>query len=204
MEELTLRHRLLSDVKIVDMKSLEEAIETIHQRYGIPHIIITSVTLTHPDHPITSLSVVGSTMTSDRRARPFKIVFPAIDAYFSGTGDMFSALALVRMREAIMAAPGLSQTPSWVSSDDVAPTDLPLAKAAEKVLASMNEVLHKTSRQMEQEMVRVKAEIEGLDIGQEEKAKRLHLLQSRANELRLVRNVESLRNPNVEFRAKKV
>jgi pyridoxine kinase len=196
--------RLLSDVKIVDMETLERAIETIHQRYGVPHIIITSVSLAHPDHPSSSLSVVGSTMTSTRHARPFKIVFPAIDAYFSGTGDMFAALTVVRMREAIMAAPGLKETPSWISSDDVAPTELPLAKAAEKVLGSMHEVLEKTSRQMEEEMQRVKGEIEGLGLGQDDRSRRLHLLQSRANELRLVRNLESLRNPTVEFRARRM
>ncbi len=69
-------NRLLSDVKIVDMASLGHAIQVLHERYKIPHIVITSVSLPHPDHPVSSLSVIGSTMTSDHKARPFKIVFP--------------------------------------------------------------------------------------------------------------------------------
>lgn len=187
------------------MASLEEAITAIHQRYGIPHIVITSVSLSHADHPADSLSVVGSTMTSERKARPFKIVFPAIDCYFSGTGDMFAALMVVRMREAAQADPKLLGRQSWISDDDVTATDLPLAKAAEKVLATMNEVLEKTSKGMVAEMEKVKKEMDAdSGIDEEERKRRLHLLQSRASELRLARNLESLRNPTVGFRARAV
>jgi len=195
--------RLLSDAKIKDMASLEEAIGVIHQRYGVPHIIITSVAIPHPDHPPHSLSIVGSSMTSDRKARPFKIVFPAIDCYFSGTGDMFSALMAVRMREVSVATPGLGQTRSWLSGDEVQATDLPLARAAEKVLASMNEVLEATCRAMNEEIARAKVEVVA-GLGEEEAKKRLHLLQSRAAELRLVRNLGSLRSPVVKCKAQKM
>ncbi|KAB5563617.1 Ribokinase-like protein [Coniochaeta sp. 2T2.1] len=194
---------LLSDVKIQDMPTLRRAIEVIHRRYGVPHIIITSVAIPHPDHPPHSLSVIGSSMTSDRRARPFKIVFPAIDCYFSGTGDMFSALMAVRMREQATAESnqGLSGKKSWLSGGEVEAEDLPLARAAEKVLASMNEVLDKTCRAMREEVEGAKKRIEAEGVGEEEGKRRLHLLQSRAAELRLVRNLESLRSPRVVCRA---
>ncbi|KAK3336569.1 Ribokinase-like protein, partial [Cercophora scortea] len=198
---------LLSGVEIVDMASLSRAIEVMHEQYGVPHIVITSVSLTHPDHPISSLSVVGSTMTSDRRARAFKIVFPAIDCYFSGTGDMFAALMVVRMREAVWkTAAGLMSTPSWRSDDTVDALDLPLARAAEKVLASMHEVLAKTSEAMDAKMKRVPAEVlrgAGKE-GHEAEDKTLHLLKSKAAELRLVRHVDSLRFPKIEFRASRM
>lgn len=185
------------------MASLEEAIQAIHQRYGVPHIIITSVSFPHPDHPAHSLSVVGSSMTSDRRARAFKIVFPAIDCYFSGTGDMFAALMVVRMREAAVATAGLSGTRSWLSGDGVGAAELPLARAAEKVLASMNEVLDKTCRGMKAEVEEAKRTVL-VGVDGEEAKRRLHLIQSRAAELRLVRNLESLRSPVVQFRARKM
>jgi pyridoxine kinase len=200
-------NRLLSDVKIKDMASLEEAIGVMHARYGVPHIVITSVAIPHPDHPPHSLSVVGSSMTRrDKKARPFKIVFPAIDAYFSGTGDMFSALMAVRMREAALAAPapggGLGGRRSWLSGDEVGATELPLARAAEKVLGSMNEVLEATCRGMKEAVERAEGEFVGLD--EEEVKRRLHLLKSRAAELRLVRNLDSLRSPTVKFKAVKM
>lgn len=202
------------------MPSLGRAVQVMHERYGIPHIVITSVSLPHPDHPVSSLSVVGSTMTSDRRARAFKIVFPAIDCYFSGTGDMFAALMVVRMREAVHSSSssnpghqqqngGLMGKEAWVSDDSVDAVDLPLARAAEKVLASMHEVLTQTAEKMAETVKKARAEAadnaavvdgEGTTNATAEE-KRMHLVRSKAAELRLVRHLDSLRFPKVEFRA---
>ena len=234
-------YRLLSDTTITDVSALANAFQIMHERYGIPHIIITSVSLPHPDHqegPGPTLSVVGSTMTSNRRARAFKIVFPAIDCYFSGTGDMFAALMLVRMREAVWEydqetrrrkqeqgqnSDGdtndiLMTRNAWLSDDSVDALDLPLARAAEKVLASMYEVLTKTAENMQGAIEKAKREVattaseEGLVDGvkegtngfvskEEAEKKMMHLLKSKAAELRLVRHLDSLRFPKVQFRA---
>ena len=185
------------------MDSLAQAVQVLHERYQIPHIVITSVSLDHPDHPQCSLSVVGSTMTSDRKARAFKIVFPAIDAYFSGTGDMFAALMVVRMREAVHNnGNGLGEKESWISDDSVDALDLPLARATEKVLASMHEVLTKTCESMQAEVK--KAEATMVHGTEEEDEKALRLIKSKAAELRLVRHLGSLREPVVEFQAQKM
>ncbi|KAK4105323.1 Ribokinase-like protein [Parathielavia hyrcaniae] len=213
---------LLSEVKITDMPSIARAIQVMHERYAIPHIVITSVSLPHPDHPVSSLSVFGSTMTSDRKPRAFKIVFPAIDCYFCGTGDMFAALMAVRMREAVYNGGGGSQqqqqkaekeTPplmereSWLSEDSIDALDLPLARAAEKVLASMHEVLTKTAERMEETIKKSRAETAadadgvGAGTGAEAEEKKMGVLRSKAAELRLVRHLDSLRFPQVEFRA---
>lgn len=194
------------------MTSLTRAIEVIHTKYGVPHIVLTSVSLDNDDNNGTAthrtLSVVGSTMTaSTRKPRAFKIRFPAIDAYFSGTGDMFAALMVVRMRQAVSeegagagagATAALGQTESWLSPDDVGALDLPLARAAERVLASMHEVLAATCESMKAEVKRVEADIGAAD------EKRMHLARSKAAELRLVRHLGSLRDPVVEFKAQKM
>lgn len=201
-------YRLLSDVKITDMTSLTRAIEVIHTKYLVPHIVLTSVSLDNDGDAsepgaARTLSVFGSTMTaSTRKPRAFKIRFPAIDAYFSGTGDMFAALMVVRMRQAVTAAggpeAGLGRTESWLSPDDVDALDLPLARAAERVLASMHEVLAATCESMKAEVKRAEADIGGDD------EKRMHLARSKAAELRLVRHLGSLREPVVEFKAQKM
>ncbi|TFA98558.1 hypothetical protein CCMA1212_009757 [Trichoderma ghanense] len=192
----------LSDVKIVDMDSLTQAIQVLHEKFHIPHIIITSVSFTTPSHPPSHLSVVGSTMTSDRRARPFKITFPSIDCYFCGTGDMFGALITSRVREAVEAVPGLRSRESWLSEDGVAATELPLARAAEKVLASMHEVLAKTRDAMPAVMERTWASLGGeADRGDEKKA---HYVKSKAAELQLVTNLDSLRSPTTTFTATRI
>ena len=182
------------------METLKAAIQVLHTTFKIPHIIITSVRPEAADQPSSHLSVVGSSMTSDHRARLFKIVFPAIDCYFSGTGDMFAALTVMRMREAVYHTAGLRERESWLSDDSVNALDLPLAKAAEKVLASMHAVLEKTSVGMD--AVVEKARVGLVEVGEEERKRRLHLVTSRAAELRLVRNLACLQTPVVEFKAR--
>lgn len=114
---------------------------------------------------------------------------------------MFAALMLVRFREAVHEVPGLMETAAWVSEDNVVATELPLASATEKALASMQEVLTKTKQKRDEEIEKYNAKIEGR--GQEDK-KRFHLVESKAAEIRLVRSLENLKNPTVRFRAEMV
>ncbi|KAK8114054.1 pyridoxal kinase [Apiospora kogelbergensis] len=208
---------LLSEVKITDLASLRTAVETLHSKYNLPHIVITSVSLplntqqALPDGPPPSrtMSVVGSTRTSTGKSRLFSISFPVFDAYFSGTGDMFAALMVVRMREAVQNAASsysLKDKASWLSDDDVGALELPLAKAAEKVLASMHEVLSRTCEAMQKELGAALAEEPAGDgrLSDDEKAKKIHLIKSSAAELRLARNWGCLRGPVIEYRAVKL
>ncbi|KAH8675800.1 Ribokinase-like protein [Xylariales sp. PMI_506] len=207
--------RLLSEVKITDEASLRRAIEVLHTRYNIPHIVITSVSLplSQPQSisSARTMSVVGSTRTSTGQPRFFKIHFPVFDGYFSGTGDMFAALMVIRMREAVhnVSVSGengdtdLQQVPSWISPDDVDALDLPLARAAEKVLASMHELLIRTCESLEAEMQHETAALDREALPEDARAKKLHLIRSRAAELKLVRNLGCLRYPKVEYKAEK-
>ncbi|KAK4909029.1 hypothetical protein LTR28_000232, partial [Elasticomyces elasticus] len=206
--------RLLSGTTITDFPSLTRAVTTLHITHRIPHILITSVRLPSdtnsripPSSPPT-LTVVGSTATSDFKPRLFRITVPAFPVFFSGTGDMFAALTVARLREAARAADLLSK-PNWRSADDVPAAELPLAKASAKVLASMHVVLQKTMERYEQE-VRLLEEEKGreLNVGmgtQVEKDKEMerHLRLTRAAEVRIVRNVRDLLEPpeGDEFRA---
>jgi pyridoxine kinase len=185
------------------MPSLKEAVSVLHGRYGVPHVVITSVSsISAEDASSKTMAVVGSTMTSTAVPRLFQIIFPSIDAFFSGTGDMFAALMVVRMREAVYRASGLRDLPSWLSPDDVPAVDLPLAQAAEKVLASMHEVLTKTSEAMNAELKQTAKPLDGAK--ESDDSKRLRLVKSRASELRLVRNLDALKHPKTAFRAVKM
>lgn len=113
---------------------------------------------------------------------------------------MFAALTVVRLREAITAA-GLGRTKSWVSPDDVQAVDLPLAKAAEKVLGSMQSVLQKTKTSRD-EALKGKAGPPGLIDNEGGSEKRMHLRRTKAAEVMLVRNLEDLRRPWDEYRAR--
>lgn len=220
--------RLLSGVEITDSASLERAIGVLHDTYNLPHIVITSVSLpirsasqtpssTRPASPTQSqppttstMSVVGSTRTSDRKPRLFTIQFPVFNAYFSGTGDMFAALMVVRMREAVAyyAAESTRHAASWVSPDDIEATDLPLARAAEKVLASMHEVLERTCEQMPSELSSSIARLatrKGVSEAEiRADSETMHLLKSKAAELKIARNLGCLREPTIQYRAEKI
>ncbi|KAL4802697.1 Ribokinase-like protein [Aspergillus unguis] len=205
---------VLSGVQITSLSTLAKAITTLHATYKIPHVIITSVQLSKllpshenptPDSPTTQnlLTVIGSTTLSNGNPRLFRIDVPAIDCFFSGTGDMFAALTVARLREAVFndSDAELRTTKSWVSADDVRPADLPLAKATEKVLASMHNVLERTMEARDKELASTPAAEAGSGT-EEELLKKEHLRRTKAAEIRLVRNVRYLREPTVEFKAK--
>ena len=140
--------------------------------------------------------MIGSSRRTDCSPRLFKIDFPAIDCFFSGTGDTFAALTVVRLREAVTAA-DLSKMKSWLSPDDVETLDLPLTKAVEKVLASMHSVLEKTKVARDQAL----EDIGGIMEQEKDSEKRMHLRKTKAAEVRLVRNLKDLREPRVIFKA---
>jgi len=183
------------------METLKQAITILHETYRIPHVMITSISLPTPGaEPY--LSVVGSSFTSTASPRMFSIRIPAIDCFFSGTGDMFAALMLVRFREAVCNTDGLIDKAAWVSDDNVAATELPLARATEKVLASMHEVLRNTKEKRDEEVQKYENSLGGRE--KNEDKKKLHLVRSKAAEVRLVRNLGELKNPVVKFRAEMV
>jgi pyridoxine kinase len=125
------------------------------------------------------------------------VTVPAYPVFFSGTGDMFAALTVARLREAVFEA-GVENTASWRSPDDVQPTELPLAKAAEKVLASMQAVLGKTYT-FYQENLKTIEDAEKRSGPSHKEAEdgpsRAHLLMTKATEVRVVRNTRDLVDP---------
>jgi pyridoxine kinase len=179
---------------------------------------------------VEDLTIIGSTATSDFKPRLFRIDTPALPLFFSGTGDMFAALTIPRLIEAVKNAPSVPSSsnttspsttdppsiplfsrPSWKSPDDVPAEDLPLAQACQKVLASMQAVLAKTAMRCEREMKSYdeRAEKEGCGSGEEDQAdtaKRRHLALTNASEVKVVRHVRELMDPpNLErFRARRV
>ena len=113
---------------------------------------------------------------------------------------MFAALIIVRLREAV-ANQDLAQSKSWISPDDVEPEDLPLAKAAEKVLGSMQIVLEKTKVARDHTLESMGGPL-GVMEKEKSSEKRVHLRKTKAAEVRLVRNLSDLREPKSHFRAK--
>jgi len=172
----------LSDSKLDTIDSITPCLERLHQIYKVKNIVISSLRLA--SHPGVILCC-GSTATTDFKARAFMLQAPVIDGPFVGTGDLFAALLLARLH------PFAGEL---VPDNSISPTQLPLAKALEYVIASMQGVLLNTKAEMDKQL-----EIDG-DISSlttKEKAVRL----MRACELRLVRSLKELVSPKVVARA---
>lgn len=117
---------------------------------------------------------------------------------------MFAALILVRLREAAQAA-SLGAVKGWISPDEVAGVELPLAKAAEKVMGSMHAVLVKTKRTRDR-LLQAYTTTNGGDTDTDEGAsqERMRLREANAAEVRVVQCLEELRSPKILFRAEPV
>lgn len=144
------------------------------------------------------MSIIGSTSRSDFSPRLFNIDVPTIDCFFSGTGDMFAALVVVRLREAVTEA-NLSNTKSWVSPDNVKAVDLPLAKAAKKVLGSMHTILLKTKDARDRELKGMGGPLGAMEM-EKDSEKRLGLRRTKAAEVKVVRCLGDLRHPTVDWK----
>lgn len=117
---------------------------------------------------------------------------------------MFAALILVRLREAAQAA-SLGAVRSWISPDEVDGVDLPLAKAAEKVMGSMHAVLVKTKwtrDRLLQDFTNGGDTDDDTHEGPDQE--RMRLRGAKAAEVRVVQCLEELRSPKILFRAEPV
>jgi pyridoxine kinase len=210
---------LLSGVSISSLSGVANAVRTLHAVHGTRHVVVTSVRVgatadagagadADADAGPSTLTVVGSTKKQDGGARLFKIEVPVLDCYFSGTGDMFAALMVARLREACAQA-NLLDRPSWMPDDDVEATELPLAKATEKVLSSMQTILEKTWTARDEEMKKFGRSpgasvggVEGDGEGETVSAsKRQFLAETKAAEVRVVRNARDLMLPEGRYKA---
>ena len=117
---------------------------------------------------------------------------------------MFAALTIPRLIEAVHASStpdiDLTTKPSWRSPDDVPADELPLAKACQKVLASMQSILNKTTVTCQEKMKAydARAEKEGCGKGEEaeeERVKRRHLALMEASEVVAPRFIGDLVDP---------
>lgn len=118
---------------------------------------------------------------------------------------MLAALMVARLREAVHAVEGLGETESWVSDDEVAAIDLPLARAVERALASMQEILARTLVKRNEEIAAWEASHAANGAGDDvDVEKQRYLKRTKAAEVRVVRNLECLKHPEVKYQAEKI
>lgn len=173
---------LLSGCKLDSVESIGVVLRALHQQYYIRHIVISSLRL--DSHPGVILCC-GSTATEHLEPQSFMIEAPIVDGPFVGTGDLFAALLLARLHPFIDQLNAAGHVPA---------NELPLAKALEMVIASMQGILKTTKVAMDRQL-----EKEGDMTSLTEKDKLVRV--SRAAELRLVNSQKELISPVVTLKA---
>jgi pyridoxine kinase len=168
----------LSDCKLDSLDSISPSLKKLHQLYRVKNIVISSLRL--PSHPDVILCC-GSTGTSALEPRPFIIEAPVIDGPFVGTGDLFAALLLARLHP---------YAGELTPADTLSASDLPLAKALQLVIASMQGVLKKTKLEMDRQL-----QDDGYVNLLDGKERQIRVM--RAAELRLVGSQKELLHPEV-------
>jgi len=172
----------LGDVRINNMEDILPCLQSLHQRYRVRNIIISSIRFeSHPD----VIFCCGSTCTSEFKPRAFIIRAPIIDGPFVGTGDLFAALVLARLHPVVG---------ELNLEDSVVATELALARVLEGVIASMQGVLHITKEAMDAQLI---SDGDLSSLSTKEKLPKI----MRAAELRLVVSQDALLHPKIEFRA---
>ncbi|RCK56068.1 putative pyridoxal kinase BUD16 [Candida viswanathii] len=82
---------LLTNIKIINKFSLVQAIKILHEDYDIPYVVVTSVSGEIFDDDCIHCVI----STKYQPIRTFSV--PTIKSYFTGVGDLFSALLLDKM-----------------------------------------------------------------------------------------------------------
>lgn len=144
---------------MTDLASLHKALHILHEDYHVPNIVISSIPLKHwlrealppavqPAEPesadtdflacITSAAVNGG----GKDGRPRYVVHarcvPCIPGYFSGVGDLFSALVLGHFHLAPRVPASTSTPPADGAADAV---ECPLAIAVAHALSKTHAIL---------------------------------------------------------------
>lgn len=91
---------ILSGIKIQTKGDVVKVLEKLHREFKIKHVVITSLKLKeeYGDNIVT----VGSTASFGQEPaefQPFYFEYPSVDAYITGTGDLFTSIFVDRLHK---------------------------------------------------------------------------------------------------------
>lgn len=97
--------RTLTNIKIVDPELLRAAIRKLHDEYQVPNVVVSSIPMKpwlaeslpeeiYNGEPTDLLCISSSRSDPEKSSVVHACAVPLISGYFSGVGDLFSALVL--------------------------------------------------------------------------------------------------------------
>ncbi|KAF5379520.1 hypothetical protein D9615_006506 [Tricholomella constricta] len=199
----------LTQVKLEDLPSLRKAFSILHDTYHVPNVIITSIPLTPwlynalpPAIQPSSdseylLCIASSRVLPSSLPVVYAQCVPLLPGYFSGVGDLFSALLLAHFHSPSSPAtiPNLISTST--STSTVPHPQTPLAHAAAYALATTHHILRLTHAHAITLPAKERAPTDDEADAAEPLRKTRRM---RGRELRLVQGQAAIRGEGVEVR----
>jgi pyridoxine kinase len=95
----------LTDIRITDPQSLRDAIRRLHEEYRVPNVVVSSIPMKpwlaeflpegiHKGQSTDLLCISSVRSDPEKSSAVHACMVPLIPGYFSGVGDLFSALVL--------------------------------------------------------------------------------------------------------------
>ncbi|KAH8794592.1 Ribokinase-like protein [Flagelloscypha sp. PMI_526] len=167
---------VLTGTSLKDLGSLRQALTTLHEKYGVPNVVISSIPLEPwlsailppnvlPSENSSHLLCIASSKSTSPAPEVQVQTVPLLPGYFSGVGDLFSALLLAHFH----TGPG------------------GLAHAASHALAKTHAILRRTH---EHSMALPEEERQPTDDEKDKEEPRRKSRRMRGRELRLVHSLD--------------
>ncbi|KAK9464138.1 Ribokinase-like protein [Lipomyces oligophaga] len=174
------------------------ALHAIYEKYKTPNIVISSAVLDESDAPAEFICA-GQTIRKDGTRCQFLLRLPFIDAYFTGTGDLFGALVADRFCRRHYQA---LQTQDQEADATVADEDLPFVRAVEEASAAVQAVLRNTADAVAayDKTEDTKAQITGV-ARPAKGTKERRIMDMKNGELRLIQSQAEILSEPVKVRA---
>ncbi|WFD29012.1 pyridoxal kinase [Malassezia sp. CBS 17886] len=188
----------LTGIDIGSRQKLHDALTMLHVHYRVPNVLITSLSM--PDDELRALGaspvmpdgapamlLIGCSW-EDGEMHAWMLQFPSLGEYFSGVGDLFSALTLALFEPRVPDTPG-QMPPAGVENS-------PIAHTAALAVASLQSILLRTCDAMVKQ-----GQAAGVDPFQPSHLvpvdERVNLMRLR--ELRIVQSAQDILHPTVHY-----
>ncbi|KAK9314685.1 Ribokinase-like protein [Lipomyces starkeyi] len=185
---------LLSGIKFQSTPDIKKALCTLYDKFGTPNIVISSA-VAADDAKKEEFVCAGQTRRKDGSLLQFYLRLPFINAYFTGTGDLFASLMSDRFWTYYTAAKG--------ADGDVPDAELPLVRAVEDVSAIVQAVLRNTADEVQKYNIREDKMAAETGIPRPEPGtKERRIRDMKFGELRLIQSQDKIRVPGVVVKAR--
>ncbi|KAK9451629.1 Ribokinase-like protein [Limtongia smithiae] len=187
---------LLSHTKFETEADIFTGLAILYDKFKTPNIIISSAVFAG-DTKREEFVCAGQTIRADGSPCQFFLRLPFIEAYFTGTGDLFASLVADRYYHYLTAAAAASS-----SDTPTLDAELPLVRTVEDVSAIVQAVLRNTAESVRRYNAAADETAAATGVPRPEPGtKERRIMDMKHGELRLIHSQHHIRSPRVNIKA---